>query len=159
MRTGDQRTMLRLIVIAAFSMAMAAAAASTAEAKVFRGKTSAGRAASVVTGSDGRLRNARINWRAHCRYGRVADKTQFRRPHDSSTADAFTDAGTYRRRDGSYRLRFTTNISGTRVFDAAHPARERWRGTFRMKVLVTRRGHYVDTCRLGKLSWRARLSG
>ena len=159
MRTGDQRTMLRLIALAAFSMAMFAAEASTAEAKVFRGKTSAGRPASVVTGSDGLLRNARVNWRARCRYGRVADKTQFRRPHDSSTADAFADAGTYRRRDGSYRLRFSTSISGTRVFDAAHPARERWHGTFRMKVLVTRHGHYVDTCRLRPLRWTARLSG
>ena len=151
--------MLRLIALAAFSMTMFAAAATTAEAKVFRGKTSAGRPASVVTGSDGLLRNARVNWRARCRFGTVADKTAFLRPHDSSTPDAFSDAGTYRRRDGSYRLRFTTSIKGTRVFDPAHPARERWRGTFRMKVLVTRRGHYVDTCRLGKLTWRARLSG
>lgn len=151
--------MLRLIALATLSMAMFVAAAPAADAKVFRGKTSGGRAASVVIGSDGLLRNARINWRARCRYGRVADKTQFRRPHDSATADAFQDSGRYRRRDGSYRLRFTTSISGTRVFDAAQPERERWTGTFRIKVLVTRRGHYVDTCRLGALRWHARLSG
>jgi hypothetical protein len=149
--------MIRRLAVAAVSLTAFAAADATAEAKVFRGKTSAGRAASVVVGSDGLIRNARINWRTRCRHGSVADKTAFIRPHDISTPESFTDDGTYRRRDGSYRLRFTTHISGSRVFDAARPARERWHGTFRMKVLVTRGGRYVDTCRLRALRWTARL--
>jgi hypothetical protein len=149
--------MSRRPVAALLSVGVLAAAAAPAEAKVFRGRTSTGRAASVVIGSDGLLRNARINWRSRCRFGKVADKTSFVRPHDSSTIDAFADAGTYRRRDGRYRLRFSTRIAGTRVFDPARPARERWHGTFRMTVLVTRRGRYVDTCRLPKLRWSARL--
>ena len=138
--------MLRLIALAALSMAMFVAAAASAEAKVFRGKTSQGRAASVVIGSDGLLRQARVNWRGRCRTnGRVREKTGFTRPHDESTPDAFFDAGTYRGRstDG-YRLRFTVSIRGARIADERG---ERWRGTFRAKVLVTRRGRYVDTCR------------
>ena len=110
--------MLRLIVLAVLSMAMFVAAASAAEAKVFRGKTTQGRAASVVIGSDGLLRAARVNWRGRCRFGRVGEKTIFTRPHDASTPDAFSDAGSYRRRDDGYRLRLDVSVQGTRIADA-----------------------------------------
>ena len=146
--------MLRLIAPAVLSMAMFVAAAAAAEAKVFRGKTTQGRPASVVIGSDGLLRAARVNWRARCRFGRTRDKTIFTRPHDESTPDAFFDAGVYRRRDDAgYRLRFTVSVRGTRI---AGVRGERWRGTFRARVLVTRRGHYVDTCRTGRLRFALR---
>ena len=152
------QSMMRPLALAAVSLSAFLAADAAAEAKVFRGKTSGGRAASVVIGSDGLLRNARINWRARCRHGVVHDKTAFTRPHDAATPDSFLDAGTYRSRDkDGERLRFTVRIKGTRVFDPAHPARERWHGTFRAKVLVTRRGRYVDTCRIRSLRWTARL--
>ena len=147
--------MVRLIALAALSMLMFVAAAASAEAKVFRGKTNQGRPASVVIGSDGLLRNARVNWRARCRTeGRVREKTSFTRPHDQTAPDAFFDEGTYRARttDG-YRLRFTVSIRGTRIADARG---ERWRGTFRAKVLVTKRGRYVDTCRSGRLRFTLR---
>ena len=127
--------MVRLIALAALSMLMVAAAATAAEAEVFRGKTSQDRAASVVIGSDGLLRNARVNWRARCRKGRFHEKTSFTRPHDQSTPDAFLDEGVYRSRDDDgFRLRITVSIRGTRVAGARG---ERWRGTFRAKVLVT----------------------
>src|SRR5215207_4239956 len=130
---------------------------AAAQAKVFRGETGQGRRASVVVGTDGLVRAARVNWRARCRDGRVFEKTLFSRPHDSSTPDAFFDTGTYRGRSkGGYRLWFTTSIRGERRGSGAN---ERWRGTFRAKVLVTRRGRYVDTCRLRTLRWRARLVG
>jgi hypothetical protein len=152
--TGDQRTMVRPIALAALSMLLFVAAATAAEAKVFRGKTSQGRPASVVIGSDGLLRTARVNWRARCRKGRFREKTAFTRPHDQSSPDAFLDEGTYRRRDaGGFRLRITVAIRGTRLADARG---ERWRGTFRAKVLVTKRGRYVDTCRSGRLRFTLR---
>jgi hypothetical protein len=150
--------MIRRLAVAAVSLSAFAAADATAEAKVFRGKTSGGRAASVVVGSDGLVRNARINWRASCAHGVVHDKTAFTRPHDASTPDSLLDAGTYRSRDkDGERLRFTVRIKGTRDFDPAHPERERWHGSFRAKVLVSRRGRYVDTCRVRALRWTARL--
>ena len=131
--------------------------AAAAQAKVFRGETGQGRRASVVVGTDNLLRAARVNWRARCRDGRVFEKTIFTRPHDQSTPDAFFDTGIYRGRSSDgYRLRFTVTIRGQRLGTGA---RERWRGTFRAKVLVTRRGNYVDTCRLRPLRWRARLVG
>ena len=152
--SDDQHFMIRRIAIATLSVGAFAAADATAEAKVFRGKTSQGRAASVVIGTDGLLRQARVNWRADCREGRLREKTGFSRPHDESTPDAFFDTGTYRSRtsDG-YRLRFTVTIRGTRRTGARG---ERWSGSFRAKVLVTRRGRYVDTCRSGRLRWSAR---
>ena len=147
--------MARLIALAALSMLMFVAAAAGAEAKVFRGKTDQGRPASVVIGSDGLLRAARVNWRSRCKQGgRLRDKTIFLRPHDQSSPDAFLDEGTYRRSDGNgYRLRFTGSIRAARSSGARG---ERWRGTFRMKVLVTRNGRYVDTCRTGRLRFTLR---
>jgi hypothetical protein len=147
--------MVRPIALAALSMLMSVGAAASAEAKVFRGKTDQGRPASVVIGSDGLLRTARVNWRARCRTGgRIREKTAFSRPHDQSSPDAFLDEGTYRGRtpDG-YRLRFTGSIRGQRIADERG---ERWRGSFRMKVLVTRRRRYVDTCRSGRLRFTLR---
>ena len=84
--------MLRLIALAVLSMGTFVAAASSAEAKVFRGKTSQGRPAAVIIGSDGLLRTASVNWRARCRDGRLRDKSYFLPPHDESSPDAFADA-------------------------------------------------------------------
>ena len=146
--------MFRRIVTPLLTVAALVAADATAQAKVFRGETSQGRRASLVVGSDGLLRTARVNWRSRCRSGRLQSRTVFLRPHAESTPDAFLDTGTYRRRDGRYRLRFTTTVRGGRI---AGPGTERWRGTFRAKVLVTSRGRYVDTCRVRGLRWTARL--
>ena len=147
-------TMVRRILIPLLTVAALAAADATAHAKVFRGDTSQGRRASLVVGSDGLLRTARINWRSRCRAGRLVSRTFFLRPHAQSTPDSFSDSGTYRRRqEGGYRLRFTAAVRGRRITSG----RERWRGSFRVKVLVTRRGRYVDTCRLRGLRWTARL--
>ena len=148
--------MLRRIAVAVLSLGAFLVADATAQAKVFRGETEQGRRASVVIGSDALLRAMRINWRARCRGGRVVQKTIFTRPHDQSTPDAFMDAGVYRMRTGAYRLRVTARVTGRRLGEGA---RERWRGSFRAKVLVTRGGRYVDTCRIRGLSWRARLVG
>ena len=146
------RRMLTALLPAA---ALLAVDAGAADAKVFRGKTTQDRPASVVIGTDGLLRTARVNWRARCRYGRVVEKTSFLRPHDLSSPDEFRDGGVYRKRQrNGYRLRFTPVIHGRRV---TGPRGERWRGTFRAKVLVTRRGRYIDTCRVSRLRWTARL--
>jgi hypothetical protein len=153
---GDLHSMFRRVITALLGVgALFAVDAAVADAKVFRGETTQGRPASVVIGTDGLLRTARVNWRARCRHGRVVEKTSFLRPHDVSSPDAFRDGGVYRKRQrGGYRLRFTPVIRGERV---TGPRGEHWRGTFRAKVLVTRRGHYVDTCRVARLRWTARL--
>ena len=145
--------MFRRIAIVSLSLATSLAGAAAAEAKVFRGETKQGRTMSLVIGSDGLLRMARVSWRATCRFGRSNDRSYFLRPHDESTPDAFRDGGVYRSRDNEgFRLRHTATIAGRR---SGSGASERWRGTFRDKILVTRRGKYVDTCRV-KTRWTAR---
>ena len=138
---------------AILTAALLAALPATADASVFRGETAKGRPASVVTGSDGLLRAARVNWRTSCSSGSFATKTSFLRPHDVSTPGTFRDSGMYRTRANGYRFRTTASIRGTKVGD------RRWRGRFSAKVLVTRKGRYVDTCRLRRLSWSATLVG
>lgn len=147
--------MLRRVVTPLLSVAALLAADSTAQAEVFRGDTEQGRRASLVVGADGLLRTARVNWRARCRRGRLASRTVFLRPHVRSTPERFSDSGTYRRRQqGGYRLRYTTTVRGRRI---AGGGRQRWRGSFGATVLVTRRGRYVDTCRVRGLRWTAQL--
>jgi hypothetical protein len=133
--------------------ALLAAVPATADAAVFRGDTSQGRPASLVIGSDGLLRAARVNWRTECRSGRFKTKTSFLRPHDASAPESFRDSGTYRTRGAGYRFRTTASVRGHKVGE------RRWRGRFSAKVLVTRDGRYVDTCRLRRLNWSVRLVG
>jgi hypothetical protein len=148
-------TMTTLLLAAAVAIGLAAPGA--AQAKVFRGETAQGRAASVVVGSDGLVRRARVNWRAPCRHGRYVDRTDFIPPLDVSTPDRIADEGVYRTRAGGIRSRVTIRLRARRIFDPAHPRREAWRGTLRVQVLVTRDGRYVDTCGLRRLRWRVRL--
>jgi hypothetical protein len=142
----------------ALVLVLASGVTSAADAKEFRGKTRQGRPVSVVVGTDGLVRTARIAWRARCRHGRVRTATRFVSPLDAATRNAFQDTGVYRKRQGGgYRLRFSPHIRGRRVFDPSRPEAERWRGTFSARVLVTRRGRHVDTCRIAGLRWSARL--
>lgn len=48
-------------------------------------------------------------------------------------------------------------VEGTHVLDPARPQDELRRGTLQVTVLVTKRGRYLDTYRLERLCWRARL--
>jgi hypothetical protein len=146
--------MFRRFAVFTIAVATSMAGATTADAKVFRGKTKQGRTMSLVIGSDGLLRVGRVSWRATCRFGRANSKSFFLRPHDESTPDAFRDSGVYRSRDDEgFRLRHKAAIAGRRRGSGTS---ERWKGTFTDKILVTRRGRYVDTCRVNT-SWTARL--
>jgi hypothetical protein len=150
------RARLSRLVAAAGLVGLAVPGA--ADAKVFRGETAQGRAASVVVGADELVRRARVNWRAPCRRGRYVDRTDFTPPFDASTPDSISDDGVYRTRSpGGIRARVTVALRGRRIFDTAHPRQESWRGTLRVQVLVTRNGRYVDTCGVRSLRWRVRL--
>ena len=147
--------MLRLIALAVLSMAMFVAAAGGAEAKVFRGKTTQGRRG---VGRD--------------RLGRAAAHRarELARPLPRSAGSATrptSRARTTRRRPTRSPTRAPTAAATTRATGCASTSAcaatriaddrgERWRGTFRAKVLVTRRGRYVDTCRTGRLRFTLR---
>jgi hypothetical protein len=116
----------------------------------WKGKTKQGRGVMVHTGEDGHVDRVRIGWRARCGEGRYTSRTIFAAPLDASTATAFHDSGDYRARPTGYTARIHTSIKGTWAAD-----KDRWRGTFSVRVRVVRHGETVDTCRLKKLKWSA----
>ena len=147
-------------VLGAGLVAAALAVPSDAAAvKRFEGKTQQGRTVKLTIGDDGLLQSARINWvtKACSLSGsRFQHLTGFRPPFDSTTADAFTDAGSFTEPDkGGFRSRVTVTFSGSRAVDPANPAAETWSGTFSAKVVVRKRGKVVDRCTRKSITWSA----
>ena len=152
------RTMLVTAVVAAALVAPSEAAA----VKNFSGKTQQNRSINLSIGDDQLLETARINWitrRCAQSGSRFQHITAFRRPYDSATPDAFTDAGSFTVRDrGRIRSRVRITFAGQRTFDPANPAAETWNGTLKANVVVRRRGRVIDRCRLREITWTATLT-
>src|SRR4051794_14560889 len=120
--------MHRALLVAAVAALMLPAGA---EAKTFRGKTSQGRSASVVTGADGVPTRVRISYRAKCADGHnVTGKTNFQPPFDAVNATSISDGGTENVTSSTRKgesARITSKLTGTF-------AGSRWRGTYRVKL-------------------------
>jgi hypothetical protein len=145
---------VRAAFAAAALVGIVLAVPAVAEVGSWRGETAQGRPVRVRTGADDLVERVRIGWRAPCEKGHYRSRTVFVPPFDVATANEFEDRGTYRVRVGSgYRARHTVFVHGRL------DARDRWHGTFRVKTLVTRAGHWVDTCRLKRLRWSAHPAG
>jgi hypothetical protein len=126
-------------------------APETAGATTWRGKTAQHRAVMVRTGTDDLVSRVRIAWRARCQNGRYTSTTLFVPPLDASSTTAFADAGTYRARiRGGYRSRHRAFVTATLDANGV------WRGTFRVRTRVTRKGKFVDSCRLKRVRWSAK---
>jgi hypothetical protein len=134
------------VLIATCLLALALPAVASAE--TWQGRTRQGRGVVVHAGADGVVDRVRIGWKAHCADGVYISRTLFRAPLDTATTTRFADAGRYRGHPPGYEARIWVRIAGALRDDA-------WHGTFRVNVRVTRRGRYVDTCRLKRLKWRA----
>jgi hypothetical protein len=134
----------------AVGCAVVLAAPAAADAKTWRGKTKQGREVSVRTGADDLVDQVRVGWRAPCKKGHYVSRTLFEPPLDVSETDVFEHSGTYRKRvPGGYWARNTVFVRG------ALGADDRWRGTFRVRIRVTRHGEVVDRCRLKRVGWTA----
>jgi hypothetical protein len=134
--------------------AVLAADATAAEAISFRGKTSQGLRAGVRIGPDGLAQRVTIGWVAPCgRFNaRFREVTLFRGPLPGSTATRFAVRGTYRLAVGrGLNARVSVRLRGRQV----NP--HRWRGTFSGSAVVLRRGRRYDSCRLGRVRWRATI--
>jgi hypothetical protein len=126
-------------------------APATSGATTWRGNTAQHRAATVRTGSDGLVTRVRIAWRARCQNGRYTSTTLFVPPYDASSTAAFEDTGTYHVRiRGGYRARHTAFVSASLDADGV------WRGTFHVRTRVTRKGKFIDSCRLKSVRWSAK---
>ena len=141
--------MKRPLAAAVLSALLLAAVPTAADAATLRGKTSQGRTVSMITDANGIPTKVRIAWRARCKKPgfRSLDRTFFSPPFDAVTADAITDAGTYRVRfRGGLRGRITGTLQGTRSGNG-------WSGTLRIKAVYSKRGKVTHVCRSGKFSW------
>jgi pyruvate carboxylase len=139
-----------LTATAAACLLAAAVPAPASAASAFRGKTSQGRLASVVTAADGTPKRVRIGWKAPCATGATYSTiTRFVAPFDMAQPGKFSDGGSFRARIPGYSVRFTAFAAGS-----LQPGGT-WAGTFRVKAVVSRKGKRVDTCRLKRVSWSA----
>jgi hypothetical protein len=128
----------------------AAVPATAAGATAFRGKTSQGRLASLVTEADGTPKRVRIAWKAPCTTGATyKTTTRFVPPFDAAQPGSFTDGGTFHARIPGYRVTFKTSASGSLQADGS------WAGTFNIRATVKKKGKWVDTCRLKNITWSA----
>lgn len=146
-----------LLTIAALSVALVAPS-NAAAVKNFRGKTQQGRTIKLTIGDDGLLQTLNINWiTRRCRHSRARfqHRTTFRPPFDTSTPDAFSDAGAFTDiQSGGIRSRVNITLGGQRTqLDPADPATERWKGTLKASVVVRRRGKVIDRCTLRQITW------
>src|SRR6187200_3408732 len=121
----------------ALSALLFAAAVPAADAATFRGKTSQGRAASLVTGADGVPTRVRVSWRAPCKRPgyRATGGTKFTAPFTAASADLVQDTGkSYRvQLEGGLRGRISTDLVVRRAGD-------RWVGTLGVRELFARHG-------------------
>jgi hypothetical protein len=120
-----------------------AAIPSTADAKTFRGKTNQGRSALLVTGADGVPTRVDVRWSASCKKPgwRTTGGARITPPFTEVSADIVRDGPkTYRTRlrDGS-RGRITATLVVRR-------SGSRWKGTFKLRELVSRKGKVIDVC-------------
>ncbi|MDA0181458.1 hypothetical protein OJ997_14230 [Solirubrobacter phytolaccae] len=139
------------------SLCLWLALVGTAEATSYVGKTSQGRRATVVTGTDGLVTRIRIGYSAPCRSGkdyRFPNIFRLEPPFKTSTADDVTDTVVVRDRlKGGGRTRQTVTVTAHRTIDAAGV--ETWSGTFKTRVVLTRSGKRLDVCELERVSWSA----
>jgi hypothetical protein len=141
---------MRAVLALAALCAVAAAAPASASADTWTGKTKQGRKVVLRTGSDGLVNRVRIGWKARCGDGTYTSRTIFLPPFDTATASAVADVGDYTAKPDGYRSAIHVWVKGAWVASTG-----RWRGTFGVRVRVSKAGKPVDTCRLKKLRWSA----
>jgi hypothetical protein len=136
---------VRLIAVALVALAPAAA---------YRGTTSQDKVASVITSADGQVQRIRIGYSAPChdpRY-RFPNVMRLEPPFDTATPDLVETHLTFREKlKGGGRTKQTVTVHATRAGNA-------WSGTFATTIVLTRAGKHLDTCRLKRVRWTARMT-
>jgi hypothetical protein len=139
--------------VAALSALLFAAVPSVAAATTFRGKTSQGRTASLVTGAGGVPKRVRVSWGAPCKKPgfRAIGGTTFTAPFTAATADMVQATGK------SYRVRIRGGLRGRISTDLiVNRSGDRWVGTLGVRELFARRGKVIDVCLLKRIRFTLR---
>lgn len=136
---------MRLIAVALIAAAPTAA---------YRGTTSQNKVASVITSADGQVQRIRIGYSAPCRDPRYRFPNVMRLepPFDTATPDLVkTHLSFHEKLKGGGRTKQTVTLMATRAGNA-------WSGTFATTIVLTRGGKHLDTCRLKRVRWTARMT-
>lgn len=139
------------------TVALLLAVTGVAEAKAFRGETSQGRYASVVVGDDDQVVRIRISYRAPCVSDdevRFANVMRLEPPYEEASPDEVVEEIEVRERlGGGGRNRQTATVTARR--EVAEDGTESWSGTFRTRAVLFRKGRWMDTCELRRVTWTA----
>ena len=134
--------------IALSALMFAAAVPAATDAATFRGKTSQGRTASLVTGADGVPTRVRVSWRAPCKKPgfRATGGTRFQAPFTAVNADVVQDTGK------TYRVRITGGLRGRISTDlVVNRSGDRWVGTLGVREMFGREGKVIDVCQVKRI--------
>jgi hypothetical protein len=136
---------VRLIAVALVALAPTAA---------YRGETSQHKVASVITSADGQVQRIRIGYSAPChdpRY-RFPNVMRLEPPFDTATPDLVETRLSFREKlRGGGRTKQTVALTATRAGNA-------WSGTFATTIVLSRGGKHLDTCKLKRVRWTARMT-
>jgi hypothetical protein len=118
----------------------------SASAALFRGSTAQGERATIRTDAAGVPTRFWLDeYRAPCEVGgRFRDRgAGALPPFDLARADKLIDKGPeYEAEDGALRFSILTEVRAKLV------RRDRWKGRFKSRVKVSKRGERIDTCRV-----------
>jgi hypothetical protein len=148
---------VRLLGVVGALCAIAVLPAPADARKLFTGTTGQSRTARMEVAENGRPFRVTLSWKARCRRGTFQDVTRIQPPRRTTTPDLVEIAGAYRIR-ATKRLtaRVTILVRGIRGVDPADPQAEVWSGSFRVSVVVRRRGRVFDRCRVPTTVWSAK---
>jgi len=134
-----------------------------AETTSFRGLTSAGRAITLTTTSDGQAQEVDLRWQPRCKpHASFPTQTTTFVPADGQDAAAPAFVGTanfdVKRLPGGRVANVTIRITGALNGTTFAPAAQMWTGRLRVRATLTKNGRTVGTCRLSA-PWRAGREG
>jgi hypothetical protein len=133
---------------------IAAALIALAPTAAYRGETTQHKVASVITSADGQVQRIRIGYSAPChdpRY-RFPNVMRLEPPFDTATPDLVETHLSFREKlRGGGHTKQTVALTATRAGDT-------WSGTFATTIVLTRGGKHLDTCKLKRVRWTARMT-
>src|SRR4051812_45460803 len=131
---------MRVVLAVLALCAVAALLPAPASAATWKGKTKQGRKVMLVTDASGAVTRVRIGWKARCEDGAYSSRTIFLPPFDTSTTTSIADVGNYTAKPDGYQSAIHVWMKGAWVASTG-----RWRGTFGVRVRVSKDGVLVDT--------------
>ncbi len=136
------------------------APADAARDPSFRGLTGQDRTVLIDSDSEGKAETLRLTWRAKCSSGfRLRAQESVFGPADGTAAAGLRGTERYRFPDRGGRIAHVTMRLNARLYGPAlDPAKQLWRGTFRVTVSVRRHGRLSERCAL-RTSFLAKPEG